>query len=259
MSTSPETFQADSVPANVPIWLEMLMGIDYLTLHCSPVYCGAGVPRGDDSGVILVPGFLANDVYLWELNLWLRRVGYQPYMSAIGWNANCFDLQTDKLIKTIETAYTKTKRKVHLIGHSLGGMLARSAAEQKPAQVASVITLGSPFRGISSHPIVLRASDAVRQRLQEGGRPPDCFTGSCNCKSAEAMARSLFKSRVMQTAIYSKSDGVVDWRMCLNDDPTTNFEVTSTHGGMAFNPYVYYLLGLRLWQATQREVTRPLS
>jgi pimeloyl-ACP methyl ester carboxylesterase len=251
MSTTVEVFQREAVPVNAPIWLESLMGFDYLALRCSPVYYGVGVPCGDGSGVVLVPGFLANDLYLWELNLWLYRVGYRPHMSQIGWNANCFDLLSDKLINTVEIAYAKTGRKIHLIGHSLGGMLARSVAEQRPERVASVITLGSPFRGISSHPIVLRASNAVREQVKARGKPANCLTGNCDCKSAEALGQSLTKSRVMQTAIYSKSDGIVDWRMCLNDDPATNFEVTSTHAGMAFNPYVYYLLGLRLSQASK--------
>jgi pimeloyl-ACP methyl ester carboxylesterase len=47
---------------------------------------------------------------------------------------------------------------VHLIGHSLGGVLVLSAASLRPDIVASVITLGSPFRGIRSHPMVLEMS-----------------------------------------------------------------------------------------------------
>jgi len=92
-----------------------------------------------------VPGFLASDIYLGELYFWLRRMGYHSYMSNIGRNANCFDLQVDKLQKTVEKAYLETGRKVHLIGHSLGGMLSRAAAAERPDRVASVITMGSPF------------------------------------------------------------------------------------------------------------------
>jgi hypothetical protein len=56
----------------------------------------------------------------------------------------------------------------------------------------------------------------------------------------------------MQTAIYSKSDGIVDWHKCVNQDPATNFEVVSTHIGMAFNPFVYTIIGMRLAQAIKK-------
>ena len=252
MSYEPDFSMLEPKPANVPVWRELFTGADWLALRCSPVYYGVGVPRGDNSAVILVPGFLANDNYLWEFNLWLGRLGYRPYMSQIGRNADCLNLIVNKLKKTINKAYLETGRKVHLIGHSLGGMLSRAAAQQSPAQVASVITLGSPFRGVSSHPLVLRASQAVQQRILKGGlRPdqPDCFSHNCNCESVRALRQSVANSAVMQTAIYSKQDGIVDWRNCLNLDPATNFEVISTHSGMAFNPSVYRIVALRLAEA----------
>src|SRR5690242_20579888 len=105
MSVPSGSFQSESSSASLPIWREPFMGLDYVALHWSPVYYGVGVPKGDGSGVVVVPGFLASDFYLWELNLWLGRVGYRPYMSQIGWNADCFDLQVDKLQKTIESAF----------------------------------------------------------------------------------------------------------------------------------------------------------
>jgi predicted alpha/beta hydrolase family esterase len=249
MSYEPGFAMSETKSTSIPIWGELFMGVDWLALHSSPVYCGWGVPRGDGSAVILVPGFLATDNYLWELNCWLGRVGYRAYMSQIGRNANCLDLLVKELQKTVTRAYLDTGQKVHLIGHSLGGMLARGAAQQREDQVASVITLGSPFRGISSHPIVLRASEIVQKRLKkEGKRPdqPDCFSQICNCEAVQAIRESIVSNKVMQTAIYSKNDGIVDWHNCMNIDPATNFEVISTHAGMAFNPIVYYTIGLRL-------------
>jgi len=48
-----------------------------------------------------------------------------------------------------------------------------------------------------------------------------------------------FPASVRQQAIYTKTDGVVDWRCCINDDPETDIEVPGTHVGLAFNPQVY--------------------
>lgn len=96
-------------------------------LHASPVYWGLGVPHGDGSAVIIIPGFLGTDLYLMELHAWLKRIGYRPYFSGIGVNAECPNLLIQRrLNQTIKKALKDTGRKIHLIGHSLGGVIARS-------------------------------------------------------------------------------------------------------------------------------------
>jgi pimeloyl-ACP methyl ester carboxylesterase len=168
-------------------------------------------------------------------------------MSRIGWNAECVNTLVDRLSETITRAQAETGGKVHLIGHSLGGVIARSAAAQRPDRVASVITLGSPFRGIRSHPLVLAAGERVRERIrrQNGHLQPDCYTGYCGCAAVVAVQGGLPAS-VLQTALYTKTDGVVDWRVCVTDDPSTNFEVSGTHVGLVFNASVYSLIAKRL-------------
>lgn len=254
MSAQQDYFRREQLPADVPIWREGLIGIDWLALHYSPVYYGLGVPRGDGSAVILVPGFLATDFYLNDMYFWLMRVGYKPYMSKIGRNADCLNLLVGRLTATMEKASAQTGRKVHLIGHSLGGVLSHSAAVQRPDLVASVTTMASPFRGISSHPFVLNFGNVVRQRVQfvkKREQQPGCFTSACTCPTSCALQNKLPES-VVETAIYTKSDGIVDWRYCISDDQASNFEVIGTHGGLAFNPLVYRLIGNRLSLAVKK-------
>jgi triacylglycerol lipase len=248
--TATQTFEKDRRSVSVPLWREALVGLDWMALHASPVYYGLGVPRGDKSAVVVVPGFLATDQYLWEMNLWLRRIGYKPYMSRIGWNADCLHLLTEKLAATIDEAYAATGRKVHLVGHSLGGILARATAARKVEQVASVTTLGSPFRGVRSHSFVLDRADDVRNYMLRKRREewPDCYTGFCTCPAVQAMASPLPET-IRQTAIYTKTDGVVDWQVCVSEDPTVNFEVKGTHVGLAFHPEAYRVIAERLAQA----------
>lgn len=74
------------------------------------------------------------------------------------------------LNETIARARAETGRKIHLIGHSLGGVIARSVAGQRPRDVASVITLAAPFRGTVTNKTVLLAAEAVRL-LQNRTRP----------------------------------------------------------------------------------------
>jgi pimeloyl-ACP methyl ester carboxylesterase len=234
-------------PSARPIWQEAMLGLDWLSLRTAPVFYGFGVPRGDGSAVILVPGFLATDVYLWEMNMWLRRIGYTAFMSKIGWNADCLEVMVERLSQTIDKAAAETGGKVHLIGHSLGGVLSRSAAVRQPEKIASVTTLGSPFRGVASHPLVLATAERVRERIniKNGGAQPDCYTGFCGCE-AVADLQVPFPSSVRASAIYTKTDGVVDWRYCISDDPATDFEVQGTHIGLAFNHQVYKLIAERL-------------
>ncbi len=245
--TSPENFLKDQEISKRPLWREAFVGLDWLSLHSSPVYYGFGVPRGDRSAVIVIPGFMGTDMYLQEIYSWLRRIGYRPYMSRIGWNAECVNTLVDRLSETITRAHAETGGKVHLIGHSLGGVIARSATSQRPDRIASVITLGSPFRGIRSHPLVLAAGERVRERIrrENGHLQPDCYTGYCGCAAVTAVQRG-FPETVQETAVYTKSDGVVDWQVCVTDDPATNFEVAGTHVGLVFNASVYSLIAKRL-------------
>src|ERR1035438_652263 len=147
-SQPPEIRQADTaVP--LPIWQEMLVGIEMVYLRLSPVYWGFGIPPGDGSAVVVIPGFLLTDLYLTEFRSWINRIGYKAYFSGIGLNAECPNLLIQhKLTETIEKAYKETGKKVHLVGHSLGGVIARAAASQMPDRIASVITMASPFRGV---------------------------------------------------------------------------------------------------------------
>jgi len=206
--------------------------------------------------VIIIPGFLGTDVYLTELHAWLQRIGYQPYFSGIGINADCPNLLIQRrLNQTVDTALAETGGKVHLIGHSLGGVMARSLAGQRPRDVASVTTLAAPIRGTVANRAVLRAAEAVRLHiLDEHGRGvlPSCYTGQCTCNFLNSLHRKVPASMV-ETAIYTRHDGVVDWRYCMTTDPEVDVEVPGTHIGMAFNPAAYAVVADRLAAARSRK------
>jgi triacylglycerol lipase len=245
--------------AALPILGEALFAAELVLLHATPLYYGLGIPHGDGSAVVLLPAFLCPDAYLIPLRQWLARIGYKPFFSGIGFNTECPNLLiTRQLNDTLEKALAKSGRKVHLIGHSLGGIIARAMAAQRPADIASVITLGAPFRGTVAHRSILRAADMVRRRiLANHGSDvlPDCYTGHCTCDFLDSL-RHAMPASVAETAIYSESDGVVDWRYCKTDRAEADFPVSGTHVGLVYNPSAYSIIAERLAQASTEATKR---
>lgn len=251
MTTS---LQPDSVrlegDLSLPIWREPLAVVDLITLRFSQVYYGGGVPHGNGAPVILVPGFLWTDQYLIEMHDWLRRIGYRSFFSRTGQNADCLNILSGRLLDRIDRVYEETDRKVHLIGHSLGGTLARSVAGRCPEKTASVVTLAAPFRSITAHPVIVGASRLVRGtrinlRRWGGEVGAECFTDQCDCPFAQSLRAGL-PDNILKVAIYTLRDGIVDWHCCVEDDDQHNRKVDSTHLGMPFNAGCFREIALAL-------------
>jgi hypothetical protein len=64
----------------------------------------------------------------------------------------------------------------------------------------------------------------------------ECVAGSCARQSFEE-SRQPIAPGVGFTAIYSRRDGIVDWRACV-DPEARAVEVTASHVGMALDPRV---------------------
>jgi triacylglycerol lipase len=83
-------------------------------------------------------------------------------------------------------------------------------------------------------------SVAVLVRLSRAGvsglMSEDCVAGACARQSFDE-GRAALPEGVDFTAIYSRRDGIVDWRACL--DPAAHpVEVRASHLGMAVDPRV---------------------
>jgi pimeloyl-ACP methyl ester carboxylesterase len=262
MAPRKNTVRRSHAEAETTIWKEALCGMELLLLHASPVCYGFGVPHGDQSAVIVIPGFLGTDHYLMQLYSWLERIGYRPYRSGIRLNCECPNLLIkNRLNAVIDRALRETGHRVNIIGHSLGGVIARSIAAQRPADVASIITLASPFRGSILNGTVLRTAEAVRKYiLQEQGSNvlPNCYTARCTCDFLNHL-RCEVPTSVLKTAIYTRDDGIADWRYCTSGDPTVDFEVPGTHIGLVFNSSAYTVIAQRLAEAHSRRQYRYVS
>lgn len=225
-----------------PIWKESLWALDWLALRLSPVYYGIGAPRGDGSPVVLVPGFLGTDLYLGELYLWLHRIGYRPYMSGIGVNAECPGALTGRLLRTVRRARAETGRPVRIIGHSLGGVIGRRVCLEHPTEVSQLIYLGSPLQAVRAHPAVVATATLLNTTLSlVTGSVSDCMTDRCRCGFIGDIERPVHPD-IDHAAIYSEGDGVLDWHDARERDPRLNYEVGGTHIGLVYNPRVYRVL-----------------
>jgi triacylglycerol lipase len=187
--------------------------------------------------VLLIPGFMAGDASLTALAGWLRRRGHAVRGSGMLINVGCAGRELARL----EGRLAEFEGRVIVIGQSRGGTLARALAARHAEKVAGLVTLGSPVLDpLAVSTSVLRTVRSVA-RLGDLGIPgvfsSDCRDGEC-CTDFHALLRAPLDSDLPTLAVHSRTDGIVDWRACL--DPHANcVEIDGSHCGMAVNPAVY--------------------
>jgi triacylglycerol lipase len=190
--------------------------------------------------VLLIPGFMAGDPTLRAMSSFLKHQGFRTYRSQIWVNFGCTREAADRLERRIETIAIRRNRKVSIVGHSLGGMLARGLAARRPDLIEGIISMGSPVLAPGAIHRVLAWDAEMLARLTRAGvrgmMGSDCFGGECARLSFEE-SRLPLDPDVGFTAIYSKRDGIVDWRACL-DHAAEHVEVRTSHVGMAVDPIV---------------------
>jgi triacylglycerol lipase len=226
-----------------------------------PVWRGRNVPDGGGQPVLLIPGFLAGDTSLTMLRRWLRENGYWTCTSQIRFNVDCTRLAVDRLERRLVEFTDRQGRPTVIIGQSRGGTLAKLVARRRPDRVVGIVTLGSPnVDPMAINPIVARQVRLVAALGTAGVRglfSDDCLDGDCASEVREWMTLP-FPAEVPYVSVYSRSDGVVDWRACL--DPAAEWvEVNSSHVGMSFHPGVYEVLAERLGQFAERSRTEQAA
>ena len=206
------------------------------SLLLSPLLMRA--PRGDGHPVLLLPGFLASDLSMAPMRRYLRELGYDAHAWRMGRNLGGVARMRGALRDRLAGIHEVTGRKVSIVGWSLGGVYARDLALQAPEMVRSVVTLGSPFAND------VRATNATRLYEALSGEGADD-----NPELRAAIAGDL---PVPATSIYSRTDGIVNWRTCLlrPSDTAENIEVhLASHVGLGVNPAALWAVADRLAQS----------
>jgi hypothetical protein len=198
-------------------------------------------PRGDGHPVLVLPGLLADDESTAPLRAIIAARGLRAVPWEMGPNVGPSAQILTAVPGRIEQLHERSGQTVSLVGWSLGGMLAREFARRCPEHVRDVVTLGSPFR------------------LRAGDRPDLTYAGGVyralrplRDASLEDLPRELARAGVPcpSTSIYSRTDGVVPWRACLEAVGPTheNVEVPASHSGLGFNPLAVAVVLDRLVQ-----------
>ena len=222
-----------SPPSPLLTFREASAGLELIKLLAS-IPALARLPRARGEPVMVLPGFGTGDRTTVILRTYLHQLGYRVSGWGLGRNSGNVPELMPEVARAVAAHAAREGQPVRLVGWSLGGYLAREAARDLPDQVDRVITLGSPVIGgprFTTTAGFYRAAgtdfDEIDALIAERERTP---------------------LRVPVTAVYSKSDGVVDWRACI--DRTSPFvehvRVRSSHVGLGFAPEVLRVIATRL-------------
>jgi len=203
---------------------------------------------GDGHPVLTLPGYGAGDNAMALVRYFLNKIGYQAHPLKLGIN---FDTAEDSIhrieeaaafrkkmsglvIERIKKIYQSEKRKVSLVGWSMGGVYALDASQEIPDLTRKVITLGAPYgdpRSTSLYKLLnlVKGTDVSLEEQDFG---------------VWLKLRCLKTNDVPIKVVYSERDGIVPSSAArLKDDPCVEYiEVDSSHMGFALNPKVYEVL-----------------
>lgn len=191
--------------------------------------------------VIVLPGFMANDLSTTLLRTYLRHCGFDALCWAFGRNAGPVEGLMQRLRERVCAVADESDAPISLVGHSLGGIYAREIAKKAPRAVRSVVTLGSPIRALS------------KQHLEANGAMVRLIERAVGHSIADLHERGVFEDiatppPVPCTAIYSRRDRIAPWLSCLEapSPHAENVEVSASHRRMLASPEVFRVVADRL-------------
>ncbi len=188
-------------------------------------------PRGGGEAVMVVPGFAAHDRWTERLRRYLRLIGYDAVGWGLGRNRGNVPKLIPALIERTRQLADGRRNRVRLVGWSLGGYLAREVARERPEIIDRVVTLGAPVVGGPSY------TASAPMYVRKGYDLAEI--------AAAVVEREAEPIRVPVFAVYSRSDGVVAWRACIDrfaNPSVSHHEVRSSHLGMVSSPRVFRLV-----------------
>ncbi len=144
--------------------------------------------------VMLLPGFGAHPIRMRWMARLLEKAGHTTKKWGLGYNFGATEERFRKVEQRLVDLYRRTGEPIHLVGWSLGGVMARELAKAHPDKVAKVVTMGSPFSG--------------SPRANNGWRAYQAIAGH-RVDEPEIDAVVHEKPPVETVAMWSPKDGIV--------------------------------------------------
>ncbi len=212
-------------PAQLHTLMEGRAGLELTQLMWALPMLRMRVPKGAGH-VLVLPGFMNDDTITWPLRHFLTSLGYTPHPWELGVSRKPMFSYLPRLIERAERI--GGGKPITLLGYSRGGALAREIARERPDLIRGVVTVASPVRGGP------QATSIGAFAARQTGMSPELMRRL-------QRERALVPIRVPIVALYSKTDGIVSWRACLDEETpgVRHVEVRGSHAGMMFNTGVY--------------------
>jgi pimeloyl-ACP methyl ester carboxylesterase len=212
--------------------------------------------RGDGHPVVVYPGLGGGAMTTSHLRGFLAECGFTVHDWEMGVNTGPdgdFDAWLPTLAERVQELKRSHGRTVSLVGWSLGGVYAREVARACPEAVRQVVTLGTPFHSLGG--------------ANHAGTIYKLLGGDTSQLTPELQARLSAGPPVPTTSVYSRTDGVVCWRGCVQQRGARleNVEVQASHLGMGTHAEVLRIVADRLaqpeggWRPYRRPRVRRLK
>lgn len=225
-----------------PMWLAALeMPRMFMDMMQSPsaMVLGRYAPAGDGHPVLVVPPFCSDDAATACMRDYLQARNYAVYGWGLGENRGPETTGRDgaKLVRRVEEIFERGNRKLSLVGWSLGGIQARELAKGMRDTIRQVITVSSPFGGGAN----ATHGSGILAEMSGDDTATEEYRNMLRQVKSEP-------ENIPCTAIFSKSDGIANWRACVErpGPMTDNIEVVGSHCGMGYNPAVLFAVADRL-------------
>ena len=176
-----------------------------------------------------MPPYLGSDRSTRFVRKYLKAAGFATYKWELGVNM-INSKYLPKMIERLDEIYLKHHQKVSLVGWSGGGIFAKIIANRYPDKVERLITIGSPVWGVKNMqtPLVKMLEFLRGRTLRE--------------RNGKFLKELEEIPRVPVTCIYTKTDGLVPWKNCMEaetiDANIKNVEVYGSHMGLGANASV---------------------
>lgn len=175
--------------------------------------------KGNGKHVLVLPGLMGVDRLTKKLRTFINNIGYQAHPWGLGRNLGDTTTYLPKLEAKIDKLYQDRGEKIVLIGWSLGGIYARELAKLHPEKIEQVITLCSPFKIKHEKNYGEFIMNLTAKIKKFKPNPPELLANMGNPPPMPV------------TALYTKTDGIVPWEVCLENetDIHKNIELKCGH------------------------------